>query len=118
MRNAETPYMNRAFKNYDMRAFLLKCNYGHVARIPFSLWLASPARKHVIMLVNSEVPTSSYASESEDISREIGALRGACISLASILPKQAQRVPAPFIGVKCGKNGKSYSYVFVISTPL
>ena len=43
------------------------------------------------MLVNYEVPTSSYASESEDISREIGALRRACISLASIPPKQAQR---------------------------
>ena len=51
------------------------------------------------MLVNYEVPTSSYASESEDISREIGALRRACISLASIPPKQAQRDPAPFIGV-------------------
>lgn len=66
---------------------------------PLSLWLASPARKHVLMLVNYEVPTSSYASESEDISREIGALRRACISLASIPPKQAQRDPAPFIGV-------------------
>jgi len=46
------------------------------------------------MMVNYEVPTSSDASESEDISREIGALRRACISLASIPPKQAQRVPA------------------------
>ena len=89
--------MKRAFNNYDMRA--LKCNYDHVTRTPLSLWLASPARKHVLMLVNYEVPTSSYASESEDISREIEALRRACISLASIPPKQAQRDPAPFNGV-------------------
>ena len=53
-----------------------------VTRIAFSLWLASLARKHVIMMVNYKVPTSSDASESEDISREMGPLRRACISLA------------------------------------
>lgn len=78
----------------------LKCNYDHVMRESplVSGWLLKK-RKHVLMLVNYEVPTSSYASESEDISREIGALRRACIILASIPPKQAQRDPAPFNGV-------------------
>ena len=54
MRNAETPYMKRAFIYYGVRAFLLKCNM--VTRIPFSLWVASPARKQAIMLVNYKVP--------------------------------------------------------------
>ena len=47
--------MKRDFICYGVRAFLLKCNHGHVN-----------------MLVNYEEPTASDASETEDVSRENG----------------------------------------------